>query len=152
MKRPRFTWKEGDTTFISTTPRWLVPIKTWYIKHFTYTYEILTEIVRSGELIQEAIDRAAEGLTGHVSLVTKRRFPWQHPDTSQRKVVFIEPGEYTESISISTDYLALVGSAYKGSRILLPQGSNIVIEIIRGRFIQIKELFVSMSNRHHGGS
>ncbi len=118
-------------------------IYNWFKKHFTYSYEVVTRTVTGKQKIQVAINEVAKG-KGHHRIITKLRFPWQHPDTQHRGVVLLFPGEHRESIVISKDYTTLYGSEPKQSKIILPYGCKVVITIESGKAVMIRELYIQI--------
>ncbi len=65
---------------------------------FTYSYEEVRLTVTRRQKIQTAIDYVDKGIGMH-RIVRKFKWPWQHPDTHHRGIVYLCPGEYHESFT-----------------------------------------------------
>lgn len=65
---------------------------------FTYSYEEILLTVTNRQKIQTAINLVDKGV-GLSRIVRKFKWPWQHPDTHRRGIVYLCPGVYLESFT-----------------------------------------------------
>lgn len=86
----------------------------WLIHCFSYSYEEVWQTVSGRQSIQRKIALVEKGV-GYSRMVRKFCWPWQHPDTHRRGVVFISPGNYRESITMKR-YVDIKGSGNRSAR------------------------------------